>query len=61
MDSSFIKTELWRSAAPRARNSGIASSRSMIAFVADQVLQFWPLYRDEKDCDCCQSGRPIRD
>jgi hypothetical protein len=26
--------------------------KSMIAFMTDQVLLFWPPYR-EHDCDCC--------
>jgi hypothetical protein len=61
MDSPFIKIGLWRSAAPRARKSRVAPLRSMVAFVAGQVLLFWPPYRNGKDCDCCQFGGPTPD
>jgi hypothetical protein len=51
MDSQFFKTlprrTQWRSATPRARAWRVASFKSMVAFVVDQVLLFWPPYRHE--------------
>lgn len=67
MDSQFFKTlpqrSAWRSAAPRARAWRRASFKlkSMVAFVVDQVLLFWPPYRHEPDCDSHQSGEPPND
>jgi hypothetical protein len=63
MDSQFFKTlprrTQWRSAAPRARASRIASFKSVLAFLVDQILLFWPPYRHEHDCDSRQpGGRP---
>lgn len=54
MDSQFFKTlprrSAWRSAAPRTRAWRGASYRlkTLVAFVVDQVLLFWPPYRHEQ-------------
>jgi hypothetical protein len=50
----------WRSAAPEARHSRLTSVKSVIAFMTDQVLLFWPPYR-EHDCDCCSPDLPAQD
>jgi hypothetical protein len=60
MDSRSIRTLYWRAAAPRKRHSRLASVKSMVAFVTDQVLLFWPPYR-EHDCDCCTPDLPAHD
>jgi hypothetical protein len=63
MDSQFFKTlpsrTQWRSAAPTARASRIASFKSLVAFEVDQVLLFWPPYRHEP-CDTHQPGQPAQ-
>jgi hypothetical protein len=61
MDSQFFKTSQWRSAAPQARHSRLASFNSMVVFVVDQILLFWPPYRYEKDCASRQSGESPND
>ena len=58
MATQFFRTGQWRSAAPQVRVSRIAPFKSMVAFVVDQVLLFWPPYRYEKDSDCCRSDQP---
>jgi hypothetical protein len=50
MDFSSLRTRCWRSAAARSRRSHLAPFKFMVAFAMDQVLQFWPPYRDEQDC-----------
>ena len=55
MDSRSLRTLQWRAAAPSTRPARLAPFKTMVAFVVDQVLLFWPLYRDEYDCDC---GKP---
>ena len=61
MDSRSIRTLYWRSAALRARHARLAPFKSMVAFVTDQVLLFWPPYGVEHDCECCKPDLPPRD
>jgi hypothetical protein len=63
MDSPSLRTPYWRAASPKARPARPArlkAFKSMVLFVTEQVLQFWPPYRVE-ECDCCKPDVPEGD
>ena len=61
MDTHSIRTPYWRSAAPEARHSRLASFKSLAAFATQQVLLFWPPYRVEHEGEGCKSGASVSD
>jgi len=54
MISRTSKVLRWRTATEPARGSRLVTLKSMVAFVVDQVLLFWPPYQGERHCDCPQ-------
>jgi hypothetical protein len=61
MNSDSLRAPCWRSATPRARQPRLTHFKTMAAFMTDQMLLFWPPYRNDEDCACCRGDWPPGD